>query len=240
MRVVPDATSIVPCDAPSVTPRVVDIVSVAVDANVPPFKMTESTTADPGIAPSPRSPEIDTVPPLTTKPPEKVFVPVIVNVPEPSFVTAVAPVATGSGMVTLPEPVTVSAKLPATPFPLDTSIVSVPEFDLIVDAAASVTVPVIVLLPEALTMTPLLLIPVPATVSGSVMAVRPPEMLSTAPSAIVVPAEDAPSAEFDPTITVPVEIVVDPEYEFVPLNVSESTPVSLESPPDPVMLPDNT
>jgi hypothetical protein len=36
-------------------------------------------------------------------------------------------------------------------------------------------------------------------------------MLSTAPSTIVVPLPDEPSAEFDPTMSVPVEIVVAPE-----------------------------
>jgi hypothetical protein len=34
--------------------------------------------------------------------------PVIVRVPDPSFVTTVAPVATGSEMVTFPDPVTVN------------------------------------------------------------------------------------------------------------------------------------
>ena len=90
-------------------------------------------------------------------------------------------------------------------------IVNVPKFDVMVDAAARVTDSVTVLLPDVLTITPLPLIPVPETVSGSVMSVSPADMLSTAPSTIVVPLPDEPSAEFDPTMSVPVEIVVAPE-----------------------------
>ena len=51
-------------------PRLADIVKVDVDASVPPFNVREFTVADPGTAPSPLSPEIDTVPPFTTVPPE--------------------------------------------------------------------------------------------------------------------------------------------------------------------------
>ena len=120
-----------------------------------------------------------------------------------------------------------------------TSIVIVPEFEVNVDAAASVTSPVIVLLPDALTMTQPPEIPVPDTVSGSVIAVSPADIDMSAPSAIVVPDDDAPKAEFDPTMTVPLEMVVAPEYEFVPLSVSEFVPVSLDRPPVPVIFPDN-
>ena len=78
-----------------------------------------------------------------------------------------------------------------------------------VDAAAKVTNPEIVLLPEVFTIAPLPPTPVPDTVMESAKLI-PPESDNVAPSAIVVPPAEVPRALLLLIETVPVLIVVVP------------------------------
>ena len=81
VRVVPVATSTVPSPAPRMIPRVAAVENVAVDARVPPLNVT-----DPLVPPRPPSPETDTFPAETVKPPVCWFEPDKVSVPEPVLV----------------------------------------------------------------------------------------------------------------------------------------------------------
>ena len=161
-------------------------------------------------------PALDTVkvPPEIVVAPENVLTADNVSVPEPDFVSVPVDVATGSVMVVLPLPATVSAKVPSMASPDDTSIVSVLASDWIDASLASVTLPLSVLVPDVLRIAPLAFDkPLPLMVIGSVTPSRLPDTKRAAPD--VTDVDDAvvplsPSALLLLIATTPVEIVVLP------------------------------
>jgi len=111
-------------------------------------------------------------------------------------------------------------------------------------AAANVTNPVILFVPEVLRIAPfgLPVNPRPLTVIDSVIAVNEPESDNSAPEATdVEPRNDplSPSAVLLLIATTPVEIVVSPVYVLAFDNVSVPVPVFFVNVPEPEMTPDN-
>lgn len=92
MNVLELATSIVPCDAPKVIPRLDDSVKSFVEiASIPPFKVILAAVTLAGTAPKFKSPEIESIPPLIVFVPVYVLVPDKTQVPAALLITEVAP-----------------------------------------------------------------------------------------------------------------------------------------------------
>ena len=110
-------------------------------------------------------------------------------------------------------------------------------------AAANVTKPVIVFVPLVLRIAPLVVIPLPEIVSGSVTPVRPPDSDNAAFKATdVEPRNDplSPNAVLLLIATTPVEIVVLPVYVLAFDNVNVLLDdVSFVNVPEPEITPDN-
>ena len=130
----------------------------------------------------------------------------------PDFVKVPLPVAIGSDTVVFPVPSNVNPNEPVNASPEATLKSRDAEpTDVIVDAAVSVTAPVMVLAPSADLMAPLPP-PVPATsieLSAIVMPVAC-DSSSRAPLVIVVPVDELPSAAESPATTTPAAIDVTP------------------------------
>ena len=108
--------------------------------------------------------------------------------------------------------------------------------------AANVTKPVILFVPLVLRIAPVVVIPLPEIVSGSVTPVRPPDSDNAAPDATdVVPRNVAlsPNAVLLLIATTPVEIVVSPVYvlAFDSVNVLLAD-VFFVNVPEPEITPD--
>lgn len=86
VRVVPEATSIVPLPVESVIPRFDDIVNVAVVLSVPPPNVIDAAVTLPGVAPRFASEPTDTVPPEIVTPPVCELEPDNVRVPLPFLI----------------------------------------------------------------------------------------------------------------------------------------------------------
>ena len=96
--------------------------------------------------------------------------------------------------------------------------------------------------PLVLRIAPVVEIPVPEILSGSVTPVRPPDNCSAAPDATVVEPRDvplSPSAVLLLITTTPVEIVVIPVYVLAFDNVNVPVPVFFVNAPSPEITPDN-
>ena len=110
-------------------------------------------------------------------------------------------------------------------------------------SAANVTKPVILFVPLVLRIAPVVEIPVPEIVSGSVTPVRPPDSDNAAPDATdVVPRKVrlSPNAVLLLIATTPVEIVVLPVYVLALESVSVLLDdVSFVNAPEPEITPDN-
>jgi len=110
-------------------------------------------------------------------------------------------------------------------------------------AAANVIKPVILFVPLVLRIAPVVEIPVPEIVSGSVTPVRPPDSDNAAPDATdVVPRKVrlSPNAVLLLIATTPVEIVVSPVYVLAFDNVNVLlADVFFVNVPEPEITPDN-
>jgi len=168
-----------------------------------------------------------------------VFEPVNVNVPAPDFVNEPEPVVIAA-IDDVPTLSTVNPMLlPVTP---PDNLKDEPESICTSDAANIVTSPEIVFVPLVLRIAPVVEMPVPEIVSGSVTPARSADSDNAAPDATdVVPREVrlSPSAVLLLIATTPVEIVVLPVYVLAFDNVNVPTPVFFVNVPEPEITPDN-
>ena len=128
--------------------------------------------------------------------------------PAPLLVNVPVLVVIASDTVTLPAPVKVKFCVPVIASPLDTSKVNVPDVLPIVVAPAKVTKPLIVLLPDVFKIAP---VPPPDPVTPIASAiVMPPDNDNCAPSEMVTPPAEVPSALLFEAANTPFDTVIAP------------------------------
>ncbi len=164
-----------------------------------------------------------------------------VNVPEPDFVRPPDVVAIAPLIVEVPTESTVRVRV--APVKPPDIVNDEPVSICTSDAADIVTAPEIVCVPLVLRIAPVVAIPVPEIVSGSVTPLRSPDSDNAAPDATdVVPRDDplSPNAVLLLIATTPVEIVVLPVYVLAFDNVNVLlADVFFVNVPVPEITPDN-
>jgi hypothetical protein len=163
-----------------------------------------------------------------------------VSVPTPDFVSPPEVVAIAPLIVEVPTESTVRVRL--SPVKPPDNVNDEPESICTSDAANIVTAPEIVFVPLVLRIAPVVEMPVPEIVSGSVTPARSADSDNAAPDATdVVPRDDplSPKAVLLLIATTPVEIVVLPVYVLAFDNANVPTPVFFVNVPEPEITPDN-